>query len=269
MLSCDLVSDRLTDGDSPFAPDGDDSDELLPMDLSIYPETFATEKDDRLEQSEIMDAIIGTSQHTQAIKTLDEMPVHALKLSVLKRLYENKDKSALSLIEDRHTIHIDDDLCLKPGEGKYIMDATSSMIDYHLTVANCIGLSPILPNMRSNHCFQFEMDLKKPIKEFKGKHAMLGFDPAGRMLFIGKNNGEDVFIAMAPNKFLAGHFIPPPPGRSKHSPLMSKRHYRQVVMMIAYFLGCVRELSFLNVESVYSQQLDSEEPEFNKITNVM
>jgi hypothetical protein len=56
------------------------------------------------------------------------------------------------------------------------------MIDYHLTVANCIGLSTLLPNAQSTHRFAFDLNLKRPHISFEGKHTALGFDPAGSML---------------------------------------------------------------------------------------
>ena len=60
------------------------------------------------------------------------------------------------------------------------------MIDYHLTVTNLVRFLSILPNAESSHTFEFEMDLKKLYRDFKGKHAMLGFDPTGRMLYVGR-----------------------------------------------------------------------------------
>ena len=56
------------------------------------------------------------------------------------------------------------------------------MIDYHLTIANYIGLSTLLPNAQSAHRFAFDLNLERPHISFKGKRAMLGFDPAGSML---------------------------------------------------------------------------------------
>jgi hypothetical protein len=164
---------------------------------------------------------------------------------------------------------IDDDYTLKMGVGQILMDTTSSMIDYHVTVGNCVGLSPLLPNTEVDPMFCFELDLKSPIREFKGKNAMLGFDPAGKMLNIGKCRSEDVFLAMAPNEFLDGHYQPTRAGFSTGSPQMAKRHYRQTVMMFAHFLAQVRELPYYNNESVYTLDLDSEVPNFHELTDVL
>jgi hypothetical protein len=143
------------------------------------------------------------------------------------------------------------------------------MIDYHLTVGSCIGLAALLPNTRSDHSFSFEMELQKPHTSFKPKHAMLGFDPAGSMLYIGRRLGDDVFLAMAPNLFLRGHTHPCAAGHSSGSSLMSRRHYRQVLMMVVYFLAQIPQLSFYNTGDVYDQDLEYDKPYFDLVTNAL
>ena len=113
------------------------------------------------------------------------------------------------------------------------------------------------------------MDLQKPYFAFKGKHAMLGFDPAGSMLYLGRSNDKDVFLAMAPNDFLRGRVKPCPPGHSSGSPVMSKCHYRQMMMMLAHFLAAVPQQEIFNVREVYKQDLDSSDPRFEQITNLL
>lgn len=221
-------------------------------------------------QSEVLQELIGTSNRNRS--TLDEFNgtrVNKLKLSLLKSLYEKGDKNAVNLLKYRHNIHIDEKFRLPFGRGQVLMNPDISMIDYHLAVANRMGLSPLLPNARSAHRFEFALDLTKPYFAFKGKHAMLGFDPAGRMLHIGRCTNEDVFLAMAPNVFLRGEAEPFPAGHSSGSPHMSKRHYRQMVMMMAYFLGKLPDHPFLTEKQIYDQNLDSPKAEFDKITDVM
>jgi hypothetical protein len=192
-----------------------------------------------------------------------------IKLSKLKAFYDNKDTNVLSLLATRHEVVIDDGFRLKMGAGQIRMNTRSSMIDYHLTVANCVGFSPLLPNLLADHHFCFDLNLKLPIKDFKVKNAMLGFDPAGCMLYLGHCRNEDVFLAMVPNEFLQGHFTPTRPGYSTGSSVMSRRHYRQTVMMLAHFLAMIEELPYLNTSPVYELSLDSEHPNFGRITDVL
>ena len=77
------------------------------------------------------------------------MPTKHLNLSRLKEIYNRKNENIIALLSSRHDIYIDDDLCFKMGTGQICMDTRSSMIDYHLTVGNCLGFSPLLPNPQS------------------------------------------------------------------------------------------------------------------------
>lgn len=241
-----------------------------PTDISIVPDNLAAYLDDTIDQSSILNEIIGTSLCNQSSEErFNNMPIKSLKLSSLRDYYEKDDPNVVNLLSTRHKLVIDDEFKVPLGNGQVNMNTDESMIDYHLTVANCIGFSSLLTNSRSNHRFDFEMDLKKPYRSFKGKHAMLGFDPAGSMLFIGHCENEEVFLAMAPNEFLHGHTQPSPPGHSSASPLMSKRHYRQMVMMIVHFLALIPQRSYYTMDSVYDQDLDSSNPAFEKITDCL
>lgn len=238
-----------------------------PTDITVIPDALVAYPHDITLQSQVLDEIIGTA----SIEGDDfrEMPVLDLKLSRLKHMYDKQDKNVVSVLSKRHMIRIDDRFRLQFKKDEVYMDASKSMIDYQLTVANCIGLSPLLPNTESSHRFDFELNLKNPRKQFKCKHAMLGFDPAGCMLYIGKCRNEDVYLAMAPKAFLAGHFVPPAAGHKTGSPRMSARHYRQVVMMLAYFLAQLDNHAYYNVESVYDLELDTPDPDFKAITETL
>ena len=50
---------------------------------------------------------------------------------------------------------------------------------------------------------------------------------------------------------------------------MSKRHYRQMVMMIVHFLALIPEKAYTTVRSVYKQDLDSSKPQFENITETL
>jgi len=241
-----------------------------PTDIAAIPDELEVDKEDgRTPQSDVMKEIIGNSEDLPNALQFYNMNTKHLKLSRLRDFYTKNDKAVVSLLSTRRNIVIDDKYTLKMGVGEIRMNTKSSYIDYHLTVGNCIGLSPLLPNTISDPFFGLELDLKKPFREFKGKNAMLGFDPAGRMLYIGRCRTEDVFLAMAPNEFLEDNFQATPAGYSTGSSRMSRRHYRQTAMMFAQFLARMPELSFLNSAPVYNQDLDSEAAQFTNITDVL
>lgn len=218
-----------------------------PTDITTAPDTLIAEHDNRVSQLSILNEIIKNSIiDDMDLDSFNRSPVYNLNLSQLKALYEKQDVSAVDLLHHHHKIQIDDDFRLKVGAGQICMDTTKSMLDYHLTVANCIGLSPILPNANSDHHFSFKMDLKKRKKEFKHKHTMLGFDPTSKMLYLGTRGNEDIYLTMVPNEFLKGHFTPPSPGYSSGSPCMTTCHYCLIVLMIIHFLERISDLPYIN-----------------------
>jgi len=66
-----------------------------------------------------------------------------------------------------------------------MMDMSSTMLDFRLTIAIEIGFLAILPNCANTHTFLFIIDLKKPNCEFYEKHSIIGFDTKGGILYIG------------------------------------------------------------------------------------
>ena len=245
----------------------DEENKEGPTDIALIPQELAAYPHDVTLQSEVLDEIIGTA--SLEVDKFREMPVFDLKLSKLKRAYERQDGNIVSILSKRHMIQIDDEFSLRFDKDEVYMDASKSMIDYQLTVANCIGLSALLPNAETFHTFGLDLDLSlnRSSKQFKCKHAMLGFDPAGCMLYIGKSGHQDIYLAMAPKAFLAGHFVPPAAGHKSGSPRMSPQHHRQVLMMMAHFLAQLSDHAFYNLKPVY--ELDLDEPDYKEITETL
>ena len=252
--------------------EGEDTSQVLSdlADIAPIAEAHVAEPEDRVQQSEVLNNIIATTLEDPAdIDAFNEKRCHNLKLSQLKRAYENNDTHALELLSRRNRIVIDKKFLLEFGHRQILLDTSKTMLDYQLTVANGIGFDSLLPNAASAHRFYFNMDLKKPIVEFKGKHVMVGFDTKGKMLYLGQLNGEHVYLTMAPNEFFLRHFEPCAAGYSTGGSTMMRRHYRQIVMMLAYFLAKIPELAYSNIGNVYDQDLEDARPAWSMITNVM
>ena len=263
------ISGSHTDERDSQPPKGSKNVVQDPTDIAAIPDIFSADPGDRTEQTEVLEEIIKNSLPDSSFDTFLDMRVRPLRLSKLRDLYDKKDTNVVNLLSRRNAIEIDEDFKLKFGTGRIHMDTKVSTIDYHLTVANCIGLSPLLPNSESNHLYNFDLDLQQPYREFKYKHAVLGFDPAGRMLYIGRRQNEDVYLAMVPNEFFDGRTSFTAARRSKASTIMSTRHYRQIVMMFAHFLADIPLLSYHNLSGVYKQKLDTPEPKWANTTDVM
>ncbi|KAH8982112.1 hypothetical protein EDB86DRAFT_3086416 [Lactarius hatsudake] len=116
-----------------------------------------------------------------------------------------------------------------------------------------------------------ELDLQQPLREFRGKRGMVGFDTEGKMLYIGRARNEDVFVAMALNTFIQCEEEPCGAGYNTGRPQLSQRHYRQVVMMFAHFLVKIPELSFATPHgrSVYELNLESVSVKWDQVTNIL
>ena len=269
---CKVLTPRFRSVDLRPSHDVDTAAQEEPTDISRVPDVLLVDPaDDTLTpQADIMREIISNSIFDPSKEDrFFRLRPRDLPLSRLKSFYKNKDLNVLSILANRHRVQIDDEFTLKKGVGKIFMDTSSSLIDFFLTVGNRIGFSPLLPNARSDPRFCLHMDLHMQYKDFKTKNAMLGFDPAGRMLFLGRCRNEDVYLAMAPKEFFQDNFVPTKAGYSTGPSTMSTRHYRQVVMMLAHFLAKVSALSFFNVVEVYRQSLDSPKPHFSRVTDVL
>ena len=249
---------------SPLSPtpdsDNDDTEPSKgPTDATEIPDAFASDSpiNQETQQDEVLNEIIGTVP----VKTdsFADMKRGILKLSEMKKLYNRSSKHAIDKLSQRWRIEIDDDMRLRVGTGKVLMDTDETMLDYTLIVAKCMGLVALIPNMVTANQFIFEMDLKKPYREFKGKHGLVGFDTKGRMLYIGKCMNEDVFLAMAPRSFVANEQEPRPAGYSSGSSRMSTRHSRMVTLMLLHFLPKTRHRSFAVNGDIYKHDIDKGE----------
>ncbi len=240
------------------------------VDIAPVPEAYLAELGDHVNQSKVLENIISTTLHDPANSDpFDDKSVYGLKLSKLERFYKNGDPRVVDLLSNRHKIVIDKHFKLEFGKREILLDTSQTMIDYQLVVANSIGFGILLPNAASDHRFGFNMELKSPHKAFKGKHGMVGFDTKGRMLYLGRANNEDVYLTMAPNAFLARHHELCAAGYSTGSSVMSRRHYRQMVMMLAHFLSRIPQLAYTVMGSVYEQDLEYEDPVWTFVTNIM
>ncbi|KAI9433360.1 hypothetical protein H4582DRAFT_2061154 [Lactarius indigo] len=256
--SMDNISNKSIDID--LANMKDNKTLLGPTDITEILDELTVEADDRIKQLEVLNMIIASNYEVDANSdNFNNKEVKRINLSELKKLYERKSMNAVKLLSRWNRIKIDKGFCIEASLGNVGIKMNKMMIDYHLTIGNRIGLSPMLPNIANLHQFSFELDLGKPYQDFKGKHTMVGLDMKGRFLFIGQAMNEDVFLAMAPNKFLQGKTALSAPGHSTGASLLSRQHYHQMVIMFAHFLKRIPDQAYMNVEDIYEQNLENEE----------
>ncbi|KAH9032220.1 hypothetical protein EDB84DRAFT_1438686 [Lactarius hengduanensis] len=247
-----------------------------PVDISEVPEDMEVDAEEKMGQGEVLTEILANRLEDWGEEDpFNDKRAHKLKLSALQRQHlmeENERKQkALRLLTVRNEIEIDADMTMPVGKGQVIMTTERTMLDYELTVGSKVGLGAVLPNARMAKHFMLELDLQQPLREFRGKRGMVGFDTKGKMLYIGRARNEDVFVAMAPNEFIRCEEEPCGAGHKTGRPQLSRRHYRQVVMMFAYFMAKIPELSFVTPDgrSVYELDLESARVKWDEVTNVL
>ncbi|KAI9433362.1 hypothetical protein H4582DRAFT_2061155 [Lactarius indigo] len=209
-----------------------------PVDISEVAEDMEVEGSEKIGQGEVLTEILANRLEDWGEEDgFNSKRAHKVKLSEMQRQYMMEEKErkrkGLRMLTVRNQIEIDADMKLPVGKGQVIMTTERTMLDYELTVGSVVGL--------------------------------------GAMLFIGRARNEDVFVGMAPNEFIRCEVEPCSAGYKTGRPQLSRRHYRQVVMMFAYFMGKIGELSFATPEgrSVYELNLESGSVKWEEVTNVL
>lgn len=241
--------------------------------MTQIPESLTSDPDDRLSQAAILSELVGNQMKYTSQTMIDVFngrEVRTVPLKKLKKIAKTENaEEAANMLSRRSQIEIGEEFQLKVGTGKVMLEMENTMLDYMLVVGNRIGLSAMLPNTANALQFTFDMDLKKPRKAFKGKHGMVGFDTRGRMLYIGQSRGEDIFLAMAPKTFLKRTEQRCASGYSSGPSQMSRRHARQVILMVIHFLGKIEALSYVSYLDPYEQDLDCDNKEWEQLNSAL
>jgi hypothetical protein len=158
---------------------------------------------------------------------------------MLKQAFEGKKAStALARLQQRSTLVFDDDYLVDLNDPGYSMSSSKHFLDFILVVGASIGLDMFIPKVLVDHTFSIELNLHLQIKQFRGKHGTLGFDPTGAMWCIGATSSVDLWIGMAPHEyFLDGDFVPV---KDRGDSRLSGRHYRIMLTFVVWLLTKLR-----------------------------
>jgi hypothetical protein len=196
--------------------------------------------DNPLDQVDILNSLYH-SRAGNGNDLYDQELVGHVNLSQLRRAYENNHvRFALDLLNKRKKIAIDPEYTIHVDDPNLSWNAESCYLDLFACVSRDFGLEAFIPNEASNHHYEFQLNLKEPFRQFKGKHIKLGFDSTNAMLWIGKSRGyEDVWIGMADeDKHMQDVDIDN--RQHKAATSLRGRHYRQMVLMFAYMLKAMQ-----------------------------
>jgi hypothetical protein len=194
-----------------------------------YPALMPPETQERNQNIEAFNVVEANSR----ARYMSE-PRRTWKLRELKSLYQRKDgQGFLDTLKMRSSFVFDPDTRLDAREGKEIITAESSRIDFKCIVGNRTGLGVILRRSATNQTSSFTLQLNSPHLQFHHSHGELGLDPAGNMLYIGDRGSEEVWLGWAEDT--EGDVEPSgPPGSATH---LNAKRYRIAVMFFAYCLS--------------------------------
>ena len=147
------------------------------------------------------------------------------------------------------------------------MDIDDHCIDFIQFVGRYIGLSAIIPNNNVDISWTFKMQLPSQAYNFKStKHGRLGFDPAGRMIFLGYCRQQTVWIAIVHESFFRpdlGDTAPPGTSSGHH---VTRNQFRKFCL---YLAAC---MSHLAIGDIYCRDpfADPDIPgQFERSTNIL
>ena len=203
----------------------------------------------------------------------DSLPYESLLLRTVhlsqfqRNFTSGRTSAGSSMLGNRTRILIDPDLIMQLAEDRLVWDSDRSVIDFMLCVGDRIGFDAAIPT-EANRLWTASLNLRSPYRDFKCKYGCLGFDPAGRMLYLGQRDGEDIWLGMLPQSFLDSYDDNLPAAYSSGDTCLTARHYRQLVMIIASVLHRMHNRAFY-CHDIYEIDLDGALPYFEKFTDVM
>lgn len=164
--------------------------------------------------------------------------VRTLSISRLQQDYEHKRAaSALQHLSNRSRVVLNADEALDPEHKEITWLPPDNFLDLLVVVANDPGFLAIIPNEASNHNYSFQLTLKEPQKPWTAKYGKLGFDPIRRMLFLGRVEGQQAWLAWVPNKFWDSDLDSPKPytedARDPNKTVLPRGRYRRSVIFMA------------------------------------
>jgi hypothetical protein len=220
--------------------------EPVPVEATIPPFDLENPQAEEAYGSVRQDVIAGAMIGTNTASTIRERDRYyqraeqLLKLSLLQRLYEEgSGAKALRLLKMKNRLDVDTKF-YKPGNSSlFTYRMEGHHIDFSLKVPDRMGFDVILPppSIGVNTTWCFNLNLLGSVRPFLNHRGDLGFDPTGRMLFIGTHNHDNIFLAMAPRTFVEGDDEPVAPGTQSGPTTMTHTHVQMATCIILWAMG--------------------------------
>lgn len=205
------------------------------------------ESSDSIPQETALESIFEEQPGSfdQALEDYRNTRTSTVKLSTLRDHYNNDNLvAAINLLRGRRRLHIDSNLTMPYNHPQLKYSSDQHFLDYLLVVPTGPGLDAILPNLKHDAHYEFRLDLSRPHWRFRVDPAPLGFDPAGRMMYIGEYRQEAVFLAFPDRAEIGLATNPQAVRQSGQSTQMDPVRSRFVVSMFASLLDVMKFRDF-------------------------
>ncbi|KAI5999940.1 hypothetical protein EDD15DRAFT_2362477 [Pisolithus albus] len=206
------------------------------------------------------------SDMAKMIKGFTRTERHAVKLSTLQKEYEkNQQKRALMRLMRRQRVEIDDRYLHDVSNADLAWAANEHFIDMMVIVTDKPGLHALLPQNDTDPSYVFKLDLHQRHRTWKAKHVDLGFDPAGRMLYIGTYNQEEIWLAMVPTAFIRAERTAAAKHIDAPNSALTQRHFCMITTFLAHQL---HEGGYKDIQIRTAYPLELTQADMRQHTNI-
>jgi hypothetical protein len=223
---------------------------------------------DSIDQQEVYDSVCDLPGPEPTANAYSLLPKRDITLSSMLSSYARKDENrALAHLHQRCRLTIDNQFLVDADDPNFCFSANKSFVDFFMIIGQASGLDVFIPR-HPHPTFTLTLDLRLPIKEFKAKYGILGFDPAAAILYIGSTSAEDLWLALAPNDYFDGISQPFRLDQGHKDTRMSARHYRIVIAFLSYAMTKIPGRDFY-IFNKYSIDPDGDTANFGAHSNIM
>ena len=233
--------------------------ETVPLEATIPPFDLenpqAEEAYGSVKQNVIAQAMVGTTTapSNREVEQYHSKRTQSLKLSVLKRLYDDGEgERAFALLKKKWRLDVDQSFYKDGTSTHFTYQMAGHHIDFSLKVPDRIGFDVILPpeSIGVNTTWCFHLALSGAVRGFLNQRGDLGFDPTGRMLHIGTHDHDNIFLAMAPKRFLDQDEILTP-GTPSGATQMTQPHVRMATCILLWAMGRIAHTDYSTRPNAY------------------
>ena len=229
-----------------------DDNERFDTDISRLPPAMWAE--DPISQAEAYRNLVNIALNRTELKFQDAR-LTTVKASYLKALFEANDlEQSVKLLKRRRQLVIDREYMHYASDPEICPCITEGALDFSLYVPKVPGFHAIIPNTGSDPNYEWQLNLRKPQKQFNSKHAKVGYDLVRSVLFCGRYRDQETFIVFPPLDFFHNAFEYTPAGFSSGPTNLKYDVYLKALILLAFLLS-QNGIAGITLSNKYPSQL--------------